>query len=79
MSESTDSPVLSADVVSQFDIEHVEFFIDDRWVGKGENRGGTTFQTGIDWNNINFSPEYMKLATVRSTLKAIWPEPFQVF
>ena len=54
--ESTESIFLSADVVSQFDIEQVEFFIDDQWVGKGENRGGTNFQTSIDLEPYNFRP-----------------------
>ena len=43
-------------MVSQFDIEQVEFFIDDQWVGKGENRGGTNFQTSINLEPYNFRP-----------------------
>ena len=52
--ESDDSVLLSVNVESQFDIEKVDFFIDDRWVGSGENKGGSNFQKGVRLKDFEF-------------------------
>jgi hypothetical protein len=54
--ESDGTLALSVDVNSQFNVELVEFFIDDIWVARGENRGGSTFQAGINLEKYNFRP-----------------------
>ena len=54
--ESDDSVLLSVNVESQYDIEQVDFFIDDRWVGSGENKGGSNFQKGVRLKDFEFRP-----------------------